>query len=322
MELAFGPVPSRRLGRSLGINHIPPKACTYGCVYCQVGATTDRDPRPRPFYPPEEVARQVAERVHAVRAAGESVDYLTFVPDGEPTLDLGLGETIERLRPLGIRIAVISNASLIWRPEVAAALSTADWVSLKVDTVDEPTWRRLNRPHPSLDLSAILEGIRRFAGVFAGVLAAETMLVAGVNDAPEMAADTAAFRAEAGFAEAWLAVPIRPTALPGVALPDAAVLAEVGRLFRRRLGRVGLLAEDEGDTFFPGSDVARDLLGVCAVHPMREAAVRALLARSSTPWSVVEDLLDTGLLVEIEHHGRRFYAHRPGPGSASARPTP
>lgn len=314
MEIAFGPVPSRRLGRSLGINHLPPKTCTYGCIYCQVGATTDRNPRPRAFYPPEELARQVAERVEAVRRAGEVVDYLTFVPDGEPTLDLGLGEAVGRLRPLGVPIAAISNASLVWRPEVAAALATADWVSLKVDTVDEPTWRRLNRPHPSLELSAILEGIRRFVGRFGGVPAAETMLVSGINDDPQMVDDTAAFLAESGFAEAWLAVPLRPTALPGVGTPDAAVLTEAARLFRRRLGRVGLLAEDEGDTFFGGEDVARELLGVCAVHPMREAAVRALLARSAAPWSVVEELLAAGRLVEIEHRGRRFYAHRPGAG--------
>lgn len=104
MDIAFGPVPSRRLGRSLGINNIPPKHCSYACVYCQVGPTPAQEITPRPFYPPEEILRQVRGRVEAVRARGEAVDYLTFVPDGEPTLDSRLGESIDALRELGLPI--------------------------------------------------------------------------------------------------------------------------------------------------------------------------------------------------------------------------
>jgi len=312
MEIAFGPVPSRRLGRSLGINNIPPKVCTYSCTYCQVGSTTAREVEPRAFYPPEEVARRVADRLASVRRAGEAVDYLTFVPDGEPTLDAGLRRAIDLLRPLAIPIAVISNASLVWQPDVAAALSTADWVSLKVDTVDEPTWRRLNRPHPGLRLPTILNGIRLFASNFLGTLASETMLVAGINDDPARLEGTAGFLQEAGITEAWLAVPIRPTAVPGVAAPEAAGVAEASRIFRRHLAQVSCLSEDEEGSFSSAGDVVRDLLGVCAVHPMREAAVRALLERAAAPWSVVEDLTAAGRLVEIRHRGQRFYAHRPG----------
>jgi wyosine [tRNA(Phe)-imidazoG37] synthetase (radical SAM superfamily) len=316
MEIAFGPVPSRRLGRSLGINHLPPKVCTYSCIYCQVGSGGERSVEPRSFYQPAEVARRVAERVEAVRRAGEQIDYLTFVPDGEPTLDAGLGETIRLLRPLDIPLAVISNASLVWRPDVAAALSTADWVSLKVDTVDEPAWRRLHRPHPSLQLPVILDGIRRFASEFPGALATETMLVAGINDDPVRLEATARYLQVAGVTEAWLGVPIRPTALVGVAAPEATAVAEAHRIFCRHLRQVSSLAEDEEGAFSSGGDVVRDLLGVCAVHPMREAAVRALLAQEAAPWSVVEDLIATGRLVEIRHRGQRFYAHRP------ARPIP
>lgn len=313
MEIAFGPVPSRRLGRSLGINHIPPKVCTYSCTYCQVGSTTERPTQPRAFYPPEEVAQRVAERVTAVARSGEAIDYLTFVPDGEPTLDAGLGRAIALLRPLGIPIAVISNASLAWRSEVASALAAADWVSLKVDTVDEPTWRRLNRPHPDLRLAVILDGIRRFAAGFRGTLAAETMLIRGVNDRADLLEATASFLAEAGVAEACLALPLRPTALSGVAAPEAAVVAEALRIYRARLPRVSCLFAEEQGPFSSSGEARRDLLGICAVHPMREAAVRALLQRSAAPWALVEDLLAAGLLVEIEHGGERFFAHRPGP---------
>jgi wyosine [tRNA(Phe)-imidazoG37] synthetase (radical SAM superfamily) len=111
--IAFGPVPSRRLGRSLGINHIPPKTCTYSCVYCQVGRTVRLRLRRRAFYEPEEISRAVRDKVKAAHAAGETIDYLTFVPDGEPALDVNLGREIALLGPIGLPIAVISNGSLI-----------------------------------------------------------------------------------------------------------------------------------------------------------------------------------------------------------------
>jgi wyosine [tRNA(Phe)-imidazoG37] synthetase (radical SAM superfamily) len=135
--IAFGPVPSRRLGRSLGINNIPPKICTYSCVYCQVGRTHKLQVERRPFYEPQEVLRDVRAKVEKAREAGEPIEYLTFVPDGEPTLDVHLGQEIELLRPLGLPIAVISNTSLIWRQDVREDLMGADWVSLKVDAVEE-----------------------------------------------------------------------------------------------------------------------------------------------------------------------------------------
>jgi wyosine [tRNA(Phe)-imidazoG37] synthetase (radical SAM superfamily) len=175
--LAFGPVPSRRLGRSLGINNIPPKRCTYSCVYCQLGHTVRLQVDREPFYRPERILDQVRDRVESVREKGERVDYITFVPQGEPTLEVNLGREIEALKPLGIKVAVISNGSLVWKEDVREALQNADWVSLKVDTVGEETWRRVNRPHGRLELKAILEGMLSFARDYDGALATETMLV-------------------------------------------------------------------------------------------------------------------------------------------------
>ena len=127
--IAFGPVPSRRLGRSLGINNIPPKTCSYSCVYCQLGRPTKMQIERLGFYPPQRIFREVLRRVDEAWQTGEAIDYLTFVSDGEPTLDIRLGEAIDRLRPLGKKIAVISNASLLWRTDVRNDLTGADWVS-------------------------------------------------------------------------------------------------------------------------------------------------------------------------------------------------
>jgi len=104
--IAFGPVPSRRLERSLGINNIPPKVCTYSCVYCQLGRTIKMKVERGAFYEPDEILQDVHDKVEKAREAGEAIDYLTFVPDGEPALDINLGREIELLRPLGIKIAV------------------------------------------------------------------------------------------------------------------------------------------------------------------------------------------------------------------------
>ena len=103
----FGPIPSRRLGNSLGINNIPPKICTYTCVYCQQGHSSKMQLERQAFYDPDELVQEVKEKVKQTGAAGEKIDFLTFVPDGEPTLDINLGKEIDLLKPLGIKIAVI-----------------------------------------------------------------------------------------------------------------------------------------------------------------------------------------------------------------------
>lgn len=117
-RLTFGPVPSRRLGRSVGINHIPPKICSYACAYCQTGGTYRKQIRRRAFSRPQQVFQQVKTHLNDTLVSGESIDYLTFVPDGEPTLDNQLGTCINLLRPIGVDIAVITNASLIFDDDV------------------------------------------------------------------------------------------------------------------------------------------------------------------------------------------------------------
>ena len=211
-SLVYGPVPSRRLGRSLGINNIPPKRCPYSCVYCQLGQTVDMQIKRSIFYQPLELARNVRERVRQLREKRELIDYLAFVPDGEPTLDINLGKEIELLRALGIKIAVITNASLIWHEDVQQDLQKADWVCLKVDAVTPDIWHSINRPHEKIKLDNILEGILGFAKSFQGELTTETMLIRGINDSEHEFNKIAAFLTELKPAVAYLAVPTRPPA--------------------------------------------------------------------------------------------------------------
>jgi wyosine [tRNA(Phe)-imidazoG37] synthetase (radical SAM superfamily) len=315
--LAFGPVPSRRLGRSLGINNIPPKACSYSCVYCQVGRTGTTCVERRAFWPRDEIVASVRARAAACRAAGEAIDHLTVVPDGEPTLDLELGRVIRDLKPLGIPVAVITNATLLAREDVRADLAGADWVSLKVDAVREATWRRINRPDPALDHAALLRGMRDFARAFTGELTTETMLVDGINDGPEELGAVADLLAELAPARAYLAVPTRPPAEDWVRPADVAAIARAYAILRERALPTELLLGYEGDVFAATGDARSNILAVTAVHPMRETAVHRLLASVGADWAVVQAMIDQGQLVAVRHGAHRYFL-RPVPRRGAA----
>jgi len=308
--IAFGPVPSRRLGRSLGINNIPPKICTYSCVYCQLGRTLRMQADRRAFYEPEEVARVVADKIARTREAGESIDYLTFVPDGEPTLDVHLGREIELLRPLGLPTAVISNSSLIWRQDVRTDLLAADWVSLKVDAVDEEMWRRINRPHGSLELSSILEGVVAFAREYTGELVTETMLVTGINDGESHLKALAGFLACLQPDRTYLSIPTRPPAEPWAQAPDERAVNRAYHILKEDVEQVEYLIGYEGNAFAFTGDVEQDLLSITSVHPMREDAVSDYLARADAGWAAVQRLVAEGQLVEARHLGHTFYLRK------------
>jgi wyosine [tRNA(Phe)-imidazoG37] synthetase (radical SAM superfamily) len=307
LHIAFGPVPSRRLGRSLGINNVAAKTCSYDCVYCQVGPTTLKRVEPLGFVSPRQVREAVATQLQKLGRVHAGVDYLTFVPDGEPTLDPALGDTIDALRGFGIPIAVVTNATLLWRQEVRARMNRADLVSIKVDSVDEAGWRRINRPHPDLDLDAILQGIRTFADGYTGTLISETMLLAGINDGTASLTAVADFLAEIAPRTAYLAVPVRPTNVAGIRGSDEAALIRAHALFAARLAEVELLTGHETGEFAHTGDARADLLAIAAVHPMRETAVRRLLAEDGADWSLVGELISAGELQAVDYQGERFY---------------
>jgi len=305
--IAFGPIPSRRLGRSLGINNIPPKVCTYSCVYCQLGRTMDMQAKPRSFYEPQDIVKDVRDKVEKAKHAGETIDYLTFVPDGEPTLDVNLGQESEALKPLGIRVAVITNASLLWREEVRERVLKADWVSVKVDSVSPDIWRRVNRPHRSLDLGEVLDGVRAFAASFSGQLTTETMLVEGLNDSESDAQQVADFLGTLHPKTAYVSIPTRPPAEKWAAAVAEEAINRFYQVVRTRLESVEYLIDYEGNAFAFTGDVEEDLLSITAVHPMREEAVKKFLARAGAGWPVVGSLLTEGKLKVTEYEGNRYF---------------
>jgi len=310
LRYSYGPIPSRRLGKSLGINNIPAKGCTYSCVYCQVGRTTQMQNDRRFFYEPEDIFQDVQNRLAKAKEAAERVDYLTFVPDGEPTLDVNLGKEITQLKMLKVPIGVITNSSLLWRDDVREELGKADWVSLKIDAVREATWRPMNRPRKALQLSSILDGMLAFAGTFVGKLVTETMLVRGLNDNDTCMREIASFLDALQPLTAYLSIPTRPPAERWVRGPDEEALNRTYQIFADQVKRVEYLIGYEGNAFALTDDIEKDLLSITAVHPMRKEAVGTLLSRAGSSWEVVDRLVAQGDLAETKYDGHSFYLRR------------
>jgi len=309
-NIVFGPVPSRRLGRSLGINNIPPKICSYACNYCQLGNTVKMRINRQTLYPPEGIFQSVRDKVGQVREQGEDIDFLALVPDGEPTLDGNLGELIVLLKPLGIPVAVISNASLITDGNVRDDLSEADWVSLKVDAVSEDIWRKIDRPHRRLKLSEIRDGIMTFREEFRGFLATETMMVSGMNDSESCIRVTARFLAALQPDTAYLSIPTRPPADQSVRPAGAEAMNTAYQIISAGVKKVELLTGYEGNEFSSTGNPRMDILSITAVHPMRHDAVEDLLGKSGSDWKLVDDMLGNGEIVQSGYNGSVFYLRK------------
>ena len=308
--ITFGPVPSRRLGRSLGINNIPPKVCTYSCVYCQVGKTRRMQVERCPFYEPEGIFKSVRKQVLKAKKRGESIDYLTFVPDGEPTLDTNLGDEIDLLKSIGIKIAIITNASLIYREDVREDLMKADWVSLKLDSIRKASWRKINRPHRDLKLGLILRGVMDFARIFPGEFVTETMLVKDINIDADILKEMTEFLTRLNPAKAYLAIPTRPPAENWVHPPAPEDINVAFQIFHENLNQVEYLIGYEGDAFAFTGNVEEDLLSITSVHPMRESAVRDFLKKANADWSTVNQLITQNKLAKTDYEGQKFYLRK------------
>jgi wyosine [tRNA(Phe)-imidazoG37] synthetase (radical SAM superfamily) len=260
-----------------------------------------------PFYDPEDLGACVTKQIENARKKGEAIDYLTFVPDGEPTLDINLGHEIDLLKPMGIRIGIITNGSLLDREDVQRDLVKADWVSVKFDAASKKVWRMIDRPHKSLSLDSIWKGILNFSKTFHGDLVTETMLIQHRNDGLDDSNRLAEFIASLNPNKVYLAIPTRPPLERWVKPPGPETLNRTFQLFNKKMKHVEYLMGFEGDAFAFTGDAEKDLLSITAVHPMRESAVRSLLSRANEEWTLVEKLLYENKLVETQYEGQWFY---------------
>ncbi|HHJ98997.1 MAG TPA: radical SAM protein [Actinobacteria bacterium] len=184
----YGPVPSRRLGRSLGVDLVPYKTCTYDCVYCQLGRTTDLTVERRAHVDVD----AVLDEIECALGSGQRLHYITLAGSGESTLDLGIGDIIAGIKGFSdVPLAVLTNGSLLWMAEVREALMGADLVIPSLDAGDRSWFYRVNRPHPSIDFEVMVSGIEAFTRAFAGEVWLEVMLLAGATGTPDEVASIA-----------------------------------------------------------------------------------------------------------------------------------
>ncbi|MBN1444991.1 MAG: radical SAM protein [Candidatus Omnitrophica bacterium] len=308
-KIVFGPVPSRRLGQSLGINNIPPKICSYSCLYCQIGRTKNFSTERKAFYPVEKILDEVSKTLERLKEKKERIDFLTFVPDGEPTLDTNLGKEIEGLKKLtDIKIAVITNASLLWREDVRHDLKEADLVSLKADVAgNKEAWEKINRPASELDYDAILEGVKKFSAVFKGKLLTETLLVKGINDGEKDIRNTAEFLSGIKPAVAFIGIPTRPPAEKWVMPPDEEKITAAYRIFTEYGLNTELITGGVTGSFGFTGNAENDLLNIVSVHPMSTGQVEDFLKKAGGSWDIMAKLLKEKKIKEIVYLNQKYY---------------
>ena len=174
----YGPLPSRRLGRSLGVSLIPYKTCSYSCLYCQLGKTRPLQIQRKSFFPKEDILAEIENHVRRAK-----LDFITFAGDGEPTLSMDVGCLIRQCKDrFGKPVAVITNGSLLWDPKVRKDLQQADVVLPSLDAGDGKVFKTINRPHGEISFKTMLDGLITFASEYTGQLWLEVMLVYGIND--------------------------------------------------------------------------------------------------------------------------------------------
>ena len=296
----YGPVPSRRLGQSLGVDPIPFKTCNYNCVYCQLGRTQPLVCERGSYAPTDEVLAQVRGALSQDRS--EQIDYVTLIGQGEPTLHASLGCIIRGIKGLTeIPVAVVTNGGLLSRMEVREELALADVVLPSLDAATQQAFRRINRPCPRMRIDEIIDGMATFCRAFAGQLWVEVMLVRGLND------DDACLNGLHGALEyirpdrVQVNVPVRPPAEAWVEVPDDDRIGYAQRL----LGEATeVVAPYEGTFDLDGhAGLVEAVLAVIRRHPMRETRLLETLTRFA-PKEV------QGMLSELEMTGqarRRVY---------------
>lgn len=304
-SLVYGPVPSRRLGRSLGVDIVPYKVCDFDCVYCQLGRTTVHTLARAPYVAPNEVLRQVADRLRA----GVRPDVITLGGSGEPTLNRALGEIVAGLKRLtDIPVALLTNGALFDDPAVRAECAGLDIILPDLDAGDEETFQRINRPCAGLTLERIVAGLEALRREFRGRIWLEVFLVAGVNDSEDAARRIAALARRIRPDRIQLNTAVRPTADASVRGVAAERMAALCGLFEPRAEIVAGFEKHATET---PEISAEEVLSMLKRRPCTAQDVADGLGASLDAAAEALLLLEKARKVSAEERdGQRYYRAR------------
>ncbi len=307
MKYIFGPIPSRRLGKSLGIDPVPLKTCNWNCVYCQLGRTLPLTNERREYLPQHEISAEIGQAL-ASYVPGE-IDWITFVGSGEPTLHSGLGWLIRQVKALtDLPVAVITNGALLCQPEVRADLSAADAVLPSLDAGSAHLYSKINRPWPKLTFEDYLQGLVTFRQEYTGQLWIEVMLVKDLNDTDEALQEIATALQDIHPDQVHLLLPVRPPAESWVQPADRTGLQRAKAI----LGEVALVVEPKiQQTDANNTDSLESaILGIITRHPMQEEELCPILGRWSQEevQQALDRLQSTQKAKRVIRHGTQFWS--------------
>jgi wyosine [tRNA(Phe)-imidazoG37] synthetase (radical SAM superfamily) len=310
MKYVFGPVPSRRLGQSLGIDPVPLKTCNWNCVYCQLGRSRPMVNERQYYFPPADILAEV-ENTLAAHEPGE-IDWVTFVGSGETSLHASIGWLIREVKALTpLPVAVITNGALLYLPEMRAELSAADAVLPSLDAGNPQVYRKINRPHPDVTFKRLLNGLVAFREEYQGKLWVEVMLVRGLNDTETALREIAAALKRIQPDEVHILQPTRPPVEAWVQPPDDEGLLRA----RAILGDIAHIVHPASGSFDLSGDesLVDAVVGIITRHPMSENE----LINTLKHYSLEDVSLTLGELKAssraqvVERYGTRFWSAAP-----------
>lgn len=292
-KYVFGPVPSRRLGLSVGVSPIPLKYCNYSCIYCQLGRTHNMLNQEKEFFPHEEIIKEVANYLQD----DPNYDVITIVGEGEPTLYSPLGELISEIKRLTTKpIAVITNGSRLNESDIRRKLALADLVLPSLDAYDEDSFRKINRAFGKINFSSVYEGLRKFSQDYKGQLWLEIMLIPGVNDDEDSLYKFQHLLKDIDYDRLFINTPVRPPAEEWVKESSEEVMQKAMEI----LGGIAINAlASQGF----GSEIIDDYEAIISIikrHPMNQHEIKSFLdSRSSLDFTKIIEKLKKDTRVEI-----------------------
>jgi len=299
----YGPVPSRRLGQSLGVSPIPPKTCNYSCVYCQIGRTTHFTNVRQDFFPKEEILNEIKTFIKS----SVSFDYITFVGEGEPTLCKSLGWLIRETKKLTDKpIAVITNGALLYDPETRNDLLAADVILPTLDATTQELFKKINRPVKQLLIDKIIQGMMDFRSEFKGQIWMEVMLVKGLNDDSESISKIRNVLEKLNCDRVYVNVPIRPPAENWVKISDKNRVIEICK----ELNAHNIAHYESIVGFYLGDseDIENQILNITTRHPLREIQIFEMIdLPDSEVKLLLQKMAENGKLKQVDYNNQIFW---------------
>ena len=301
MSYIFGPVPSRRLGLSLGVDLVPVKTCSYDCLYCQVGRTTGKILDPEAFVPVRTITEELEEKLEKI-----APDTITLSGSGEPTLYSPMAQLISSIKQItDIRIAILTNGSLFWNEEVRAGVLEAQIIAPTLSTVFEETYRAIHRPHADIELGMIIEGLKALRRDFRGFIFLEVVLLAGFNDSAREIEGLKQVIEEISPDRIQLNTVVRPPADSRALSLDTVRLEEIKNFFGDKAEIIADIPPEQRSQVFESYEDT--ILETARRRPMRAVDLANVL---NLPLEDVEGLLE-GLIgkgdLSVTGHGEETY---------------